>query len=379
MSILRTFSSAASRPFFTPPITGVNGSNYWEKTTSFLLSTDGNYIEAYKFLWVAEDNSFFYTDSGKYTLTNGAYVSSQDLFLTTGNIRRIDRIGNIAACVDVVSSSIKFLERISGNWVLMADLPFTYSGFSTYWGLKLSESGNVAVHFFNPNNEKLRIYRVVSGYWQLIVDTIFSEVGFSCDSGNISGDGNTFAAYFTGVGLHYLVKVYKWNGTISDQTITNNWTKTGEISTAPRQVAAVYLNEDGTVLLVVTYEAVSGGSGITNYSFFYNAYKFDGTTWQQMGSTVNGVGIVSGSNPPSPEGQILNKEGNIFFVRTDASINARTVRAYKWNGTNWAQMGPTITSNNASFVLFLSQSGSKITMGRDPGNQLPIEQYQYIP
>lgn len=375
MSILRTFTCAASRPFFTPPITGVNGSNYWQKTASFLLSTDGNYIEAYKFLWVAEDNSFFYTEGGKYTLINGAYVSSLDLFLTTpGDRKAINKNGNIAAIAGAVSSSVKFLEKTGENWALTAEFSFVYSGTTQYWILQVSQSGNVAIQFYS-NGEKFRAYRIINGYWQIIVDTSYLIEEFIGSVGNISGDGNTLASHHFGT---FLVKVYKWNGTIGDQTIANNWTKTGEIVTT-RNVSAEYLNEDGTVLLVVTYDVTSGGGGIANYSFYYNAYKFNGTTWQQMGSTVNGYGIVNGYNPPSPEGQILNKEGNVFFVRTDASINVRTVRAYKWNGTNWAQMGPQITANNAAFVLFLNQAGSKITMGRDPGSALPIEQYQYIP
>lgn len=376
MSILRTFSCAASRPFFTPPITGVNGSNYWEKTASFLLSTDGNYIQAYKFLWVAEDNSFFYTEGGKYTLIDGAYVSSLDLFIVTGHLRRIDRSGNIAVCVDVLSGIVKFLERIAGDWVPAANFPFIYSGSSTYWGIEISESGNVAVHFFNPDNANIRIYRIIDDYWQIIVDTSLYLEEFNGAAASVSGDGNVIAVHRFPM---FFVKIYKWNGTITDQSIANNWTKTGEFLTNIRYVWATYLNENGTVLLVVTYEVSSGG-GVSNWSFFYDAYKFNGTTWQQMGSTVNGYGITPFNyDPPAPMGHALNKEGNIFFVRTDTSINARTVRAYKWNGTNWAQMGPQITANNAAFVLFLNQSGSKITMGRDPGSALPIEQYQYIP
>jgi hypothetical protein len=176
MSILRTFSIPASRPFFTPPITGVNGSNYWEKTASFLLSSDGNYIQSYKFLWVAEDNSFFYTDSGKYTITNGVYVSSQDLFLTTSGVyKAINKNGNIAAIAGSVSSSVKFLEKTGENWTLTAEFPFT----AQYWLLKLSQSGNAAIFFFDRYiNGNLRIYRVINNYWQLIVDTVISEPDF---------------------------------------------------------------------------------------------------------------------------------------------------------------------------------------------------------
>ena len=182
-----------------------------------------------------------------------------------------------------------------------------------------------------------------------------------------------------GVGGHYLVKVYKWNGTIGDQTIANNWIKTGEISTLAQQVAAVYLNENGTVLLVITYETASGGPGLLSFSFFYKAYNFNGTTWQQMGSTVTASTTVNAFDPPSPEGHVLNREGNIFYVRNDTGVANRSIRAYKWNGTNWVMMGTQITANYFGFTIFLNEAGSKVTVSRDPNNNLPIEQYQYIP
>lgn len=377
MSILRTFSSAASRPFFTPPITGVNGSNYWEKTVTFPYQGE-NYIQANSFLWMAEDNIIFYANSAKYTLTNGVYIGSNDL-LTNGFKSRLSRNGNDGVNFYFSSSwYVQFLEKTQNTWGVVAQIPFTYSGYAVNWILNISQSGNAIIQFFElDQNIKFRIYRKTQGIWGTIVDTDTTEPGFTVIAGNISGDGNTFVGYNGLVVAD--VKVYKWNGTITDLTIGNNWTKTGEISTSGRLVSGVYLNEAGTVLLVISYEISGSGSGWGSYSLFYSAYKFNGTSWQQMGSTITASATNYSTGTPVPDGQILNKEGNIFFVRNDATLTSRSMRAYKWNGTSWGQMGAEVTANFFAPRIFINESGSKMTVARDFNSNLPIEQYQYIP
>jgi hypothetical protein len=377
MSILRTFSSAASRPFFTPPITGVNGSNYWEKTVTFPYQGE-NYIQANGFLWMAENNIVFYANSAKYTLTNGIYIGSDDLFLTSGSSGRLSRSGNDGVNFYFSSSwYVQFLEKTQNTWGVVAQIPFTHSGSAAYWILNISQNGNAVMQFFALDGiTKFRIYRKTQGIWGIIVDTNELEPGLGINAGNISGDGNTFAGY-AGTSTSE-VNVYKWNDTITDLTIGNNWTKTGEISNSGRFVSGVYLNEDGTVLLVITYEFNGGGSGWSGYNLYYNAYKFNGTTWQQMGSTVTAYATNYSTGTPVPNGQILNKEGNIFFVRNDASLQNRSMRAYKWNGTSWGQMGPQVTANFFAPRIFINESGSKMTVARDLNSGLPIEQYQYI-
>lgn len=378
MSILRTFSSAASRPFFTPPITGVNGSNYWEKTVTFPYQGE-NYIQANSFLWMAEDNIVFYANGAKYTLTNGVYVGSDDLFLTSGIRPSLSRNGNDGVNFYFSSSwYVQFLGKTQNIWSVVAQIPFTHSGSAAYWILNISQNGNAVMQFFELNGiVKFRVYRKTQNIWGIIIDTDETESGFAVNAGNISGDGNTFAGY---AGLNFSgVKVYKWNGTITDLTIGNNWSKTGEISTLNRYVSGVYLNEDGTVLLVISYEISGGGSGWSSFNLFYSAYKFNGTSWQQMGSTITASATSYSTGTPVPNGQILNKEGNIFFVRNDASLENRSMRAYKWNGTSWGQMGPQVTANFFAPRIFINESGSKMTVARDLNSNLPIEQHQYIP
>ena len=60
MSIFRTFSSAASRPFFTPPIEGVNNSNYWEKIEQLSSPAQGLWT-----LWMNDEATEVYASGAE--------------------------------------------------------------------------------------------------------------------------------------------------------------------------------------------------------------------------------------------------------------------------------------------------------------------------
>ena len=384
MSILRTFSSAASRPFFTPPMTGVNGSNYWEKVKTFPTQ-----ISCWNFLWVNTDNSVVYGaedgnhgDVPKWTFTDGEYIPSSELILNASRQVSISRSGDLAVNILLGTPNyLQFLEEILGTWTVVNQVAFEYK-LSTGMLLYFSQSGNSVVHFYSkqsPLNVNqfigwCSIFKNLSGYWTQILNTNVAENGMVPSSaGAVSGNGEYFAAYYFSINK---VTVFKWRGVTTSATIDDDWIESLSLTT-DKAISGVYLNEYGDVLLVTTYVYSGGGSGYVGYQITYTAYKLNGSTWSQMGTPITVSANDYGTGTPVPRGQILNKNGDVFVVREDASIISRSIKIYKWDGQAWNLVGSPISGIRIGSAIFLDENGSKITISKDQ-YATPLEQYRYI-
>lgn len=392
MSIFRTFSSAASRPFFTPPIEGVNGSNYWEKVATFPSEISG-----WRYIWVGNENRVLYAQKAgdsenktwEWVLNNGIYTGNvTSLISQYGNSGYSDsqnsQIGsngdtavNLNWVLGTANKSIQFLKGPAGQYVLDGQQSVTTQassgGFPSY---DISSNSKSVALLYHPGNYifELRVYRKIGANW---VETT-RQTSPPKTVVSISGDGNTiaFRGEFSGDYFWYL---YKWKGTITTKLLADDWTliKTFNFGYAPGNV---FLNEDGT--RVFSAEALYTGAEppiyVQTYRMNYRAYEFDGTNWNQMGSTITAPNTTYLSGAPEPRGRLINRAGNIMVIRSDQSPTLRSILAYKWNGASWNLMGSPIQAENLGSAIFVNEAGNRVTIAKDNGYG-PPEQYLYIP
>lgn len=139
-----------------------------------------------------------------------------------------------------------------------------------------------------------------------------------------------------------VVKVYKKNN--------NAWTQIGSdipndtysnIGGWLAQQASIALNSVGNILVV--------GSPLSDEQEIDNGdvkiYKYDGSDWNQMGSTVYGD-YAGGQLGYSVD---INLEGNIVAVSQPyANENRGSVSVYEWSGVDWILMGGSHLLNPSS-------------------------------
>ena len=127
-------------------------------------------------------------------------------------------------------------------------------------------------------------------------------------------------------------------------------------------IRGVSMSDNGNRVAVGS-EQFDGVAGIN--TGHVRMFEFNGTSWVQMGSPIEGdvsedrAALVS-----------MSGDGNRITIgtsRNDAGgTNAGQVRAFEWNGTNWVQMGTDIlgTANNEQLNhTDLSTDGSVLVIG----------------
>jgi hypothetical protein len=107
-------------------------------------------------------------------------------------------------------------------------------------------------------------------------------------------------------------------------------------------------------------------------------YEFNGTQWIQKGSTLSGVGAESfGQSVSMPSDNILavGIPGNDL-----AANNAGMVNVYEWDGSNWVQLGNSITgvsANHACGSSVYMPSNNTIAIS-SPGYTFSSVNYGYV-
>ena len=157
------------------------------------------------------------------------------------------------------------------------------------------------------------------------------------------------------------VRVFAWNGV--------NWVQFGGDIDGDGAADAfgwrVALSSSGTRLAV---------SGIGDDDAGFNSghvrvYEWNGASWAQMGSDINGEGLLDES------GRSLSLSSNGTRVAIGAPGNdgigtdAGHVRVYEWNGASWMQLGTDIDGESAGdlsgWSVSLSSTGSRVAIGAD--------------
>jgi hypothetical protein len=245
----------------------------------------------------------------------------------------------------------------AGNDIL-GNLSYEYFGAS----VSISADGTtVAVGAYGNNGFTgvTRVYKYnATGEWSQLGPTI-SGVDYGEQSGysvSLSADGTTLAvgAYgnngFTGV-----TRVYKYNAT------TGQWPQLGStisgVDNGERSGAGVSISADGTTVAVGAY-LNSTYKGVTR------VYRYNGSTWPQLGPNILG----DGTQELSGHSVSLSADGTTVAVGAYGNSSYKGVtRVYRYNGSTWPQLGPTISGvdneEQSGWSVSLSADGNTVAVG----------------
>ena len=162
----------------------------------------------------------------------------------------------------------------------------------------------------------------------------------------ISADGETMVI---GGWTNNKVKVYGWNGTTWDQLGSdidgsNSGDNFGEF---------VSISSDGKRIAVGAHLHDSNRGEV-------RAFDWDGTSWNQVGSAMDGS---SGGDESSYRGIHISGDGNVIAA---AAFKKGYVDTYKWDGTNWNKTGNISVfagGGDSPGQVSLSNNGSRLAIG----------------
>jgi hypothetical protein len=218
---------------------------------------------------------------------------------------------------------------------------------------------------------RTRIYKYNGTSWgQLGLDISGTQAseqsGYSV---SLSADGMTVAigssAFDTTIADVGRTRVYKYNGT--------SWVQLGlDISgnqAAEQSGWSVSLSADGTVVAIGSFGFNATGNDVGRT----RVYKYNGTSWVQLGLDISGnqTGEQSGwSVSLSADGMTL-AIGSPYYDKAGGTTNTVTsegrTRVYKYDGTSWGQLGLDISGNQADersgYSVSLSADGTTVAIG----------------
>lgn len=227
----------------------------------------------------------------------------------------------------------------------------------------------VGASWTNSKTGAVRVFELVSGTWTQKGAAIAGEAtdDESGTSVSLSANGLTVAIGApnndgAGVSAGH-VRVYRWNGTA--------WAQLGGdidgIAAGDLSGTAVQLAADGNTIVVGAHSNNGPTNSQTDIGMA-RVFTWDGTSWNQKGSTIYGenIGDFFGYSVS------ISANGNRIAVggtsNDDGGSNAGHVRIYDWNsGTStWNQVGADINGSageESGWSVGLSHSGDTLVLG----------------
>jgi len=180
---------------------------------------------------------------------------------------------------------------------------------------------------------------------------------------SISSDGNTIA-----IGAPYNdgsasnsghVRVYQWSGT--------SWTQKGSDingeSTNDQSGSSVSISADGNTVAIGA--PFNGGGGAE--SGHTRVYRWNGSGWTQKGSDING----EAANDQSGYAVSISADGNTMIIgapnNSGIGTDAGHARIYQWDGASWNQAGTDIdgedTNDQSGYAVSVNSYGNTVATG----------------
>ncbi len=159
-----------------------------------------------------------------------------------------------------------------------------------------------------------------------------------------------------------MVRVHEWSGT--------DWVQRGQDLVGDVEWnkfgTAVALSDDGTIVAIgapgiETFDPNKGTAGNVR------VYSWNGSNWTQLGSTLTDYGDFDLFGA----GVALSSDGIRLAVGAPRT-SAGNIQVFDWDGNDWVQIGSTLTGNQSGTFLgrslFLSSDGLTLTAGGDRFN-----------
>jgi|GEM_PF-1630304 len=174
--------------------------------------------------------------------------------------------------------------------------------------------------------------------------------------------GNVLAIGVSGTNNGH-VEVYELN------EAQNDWVQLGSDIVGEKSNdasgGAVSLSADGHRVAI----GASGNDGAGNSSGHLRIYEWDGTSWTQLGSDINGeaatdqAGGLIGSVNMSADGSTVALGARLNDGGGTSSGHARV---FRWNGSSWSKLGSDINGESSFDLLYhvsLSADGNTLALG----------------
>jgi len=209
-----------------------------------------------------------------------------------------------------------------------------------------------------------RIYRFDGATWTQLGSAILGEAAndTSGKSVSISADGTTVIIGATGNDGNGTssghARVYRYDGT--------SWTQLGADidgeSSGDNSGWSVDVNADGsTVVIGAIYNSDNG-----TYAGQARVYRFDGTSWSQLGADIDGEAAGDGCGYSVS----ISADGNTILLGSNAhdgnGSNAGHARVFRYDGMSWTQLAAGMegeSANDQAAVVSLSADGGTAIIG----------------
>jgi hypothetical protein len=119
------------------------------------------------------------------------------------------------------------------------------------------------------------------------------------------------------------------------------------------------LSADGSRAVVL---AAGGGSEVA----YVKAFEWDGFSWSQLGSDIDGDAGSGGSVAEALSVRISPDGSRFIFGMAKGDSSPGLVRVYEWSGSAWVQLGSDITGatgDRLGYSVGISENGSRIVVG----------------
>ena len=224
------------------------------------------------------------------------------------------------------------------------------------WSLALNDSGKVLAISSNVDTVgKVQIYNITANNTLSLIGSAISGTsaawfghGISINSiGEVIAIGAANESSFRGA-----TRIYSYNG--------SSWVQRGAtisgVNISDIDGWSVSLNNVGDVLAI--------GAPATAASGYARVFDWNGSTWNQRGSTI--FGEVSGDN--TGWSVSLNGTGDVVAIGSPSRDSGRPgyTKIYSWDGSSWSQLGSKLVGNIAN-----DRSGISVHLN-DTGNILAV-------
>ena len=264
------------------------------------------------------------------------------------------------------AGKIEVFEDNNGTWTQIgADITGNTVGDQTGTAVSISSNGNVVAVGANGSNDignftgKVSVYENINNSWVQIGNSIYGQ-SQDADAGrsvDLSDDGTIVAvgAPDTDTSGNF---AFIGNVRIFERQ-NNTWVQRGgDINGDGNAVKfghSVSLSADGNIVAIGQI-----GDPLQGQDGRVLVYQFDGTQWNQMGSTI--FGTLSGGLFGWQLS--ISSTGNILAV---GSYSSNEVMVFEFINGNWSQVGNTIQGENPGddlgFSVDISDDGTIVTAG----------------
>jgi hypothetical protein len=270
------------------------------------------------------------------------------------------------------SGHVRLYQWNGVNWnQLGSDIDGEASNDSSGTSVALSSDGSVvAIGAVNNNNGTasghVRLYQWDGVFWNQLGNDIDGEAEWDASSGYsvaLSSDGSIVAIGASGNDGNGVnsghVRIYQWNG--------SSWNQLGSDIDGEAQDdlsgSSVALSSDGSIVAIGAPDNDVNGSN----SGHVRLYEWDGSSWSQLGNDIDGEAQddLSGSSVA------LSSDGSIVAIgapyNNGTDLNSGHVRLYQWTGSSWNQLDSDIDGeavyDSYGTSVALSSDGSIVAIG----------------